>query len=61
LSPRKLRTVLKALRKERGFSQRELAKEGGVTGAYLAQLETGKKTNPSLESSGASRRPSACR
>jgi transcriptional regulator with XRE-family HTH domain len=54
-------TVLKALRKERGFSQRELAKEGGVTGAYLAQLETGKKTNPSLEFSGASRRPSACR
>jgi transcriptional regulator with XRE-family HTH domain len=27
----------------------ELAKKAAVTDAYIAQLETGKKTNPSLE------------
>lgn len=27
----------------------DLAKKADVTDAYIAQLETGKKTNPSLE------------
>ncbi len=49
MSPRKLRTVLRELRQKREWSQAELAAKAGVTDAYVAQLETGKKKNPSLE------------
>jgi transcriptional regulator with XRE-family HTH domain len=31
------------------MTQRELASKAGVTGAYVAQLETGTKKNPSLD------------
>jgi transcriptional regulator with XRE-family HTH domain len=41
--------VLKALREERGWSMAELAKKADVTDAYIAQLETRKKENPSLD------------
>ncbi|HXH81710.1 MAG TPA: helix-turn-helix transcriptional regulator [Candidatus Tectomicrobia bacterium] len=41
--------MLKALRDERGWSQAELAKRADVTPAYIAQLETGARKNPSLE------------
>jgi transcriptional regulator with XRE-family HTH domain len=41
--------VLKALREERGWSMAELAKKADVTDAYIAQLETRKKKNPSLD------------
>ena len=44
----KLRTVLKASRKAKGWSQRELAAKAETTGAYISMLETGKKQNPSL-------------
>jgi transcriptional regulator with XRE-family HTH domain len=46
--PRKLKTVLRTLRRERGWSMAELAEKAGVTDAYIANLETGKKSNPSL-------------
>jgi transcriptional regulator with XRE-family HTH domain len=49
LSPRKLKTVLRALREAKGWSQVQLAARADVTSAYIAQLETGKKQNPSLE------------
>jgi transcriptional regulator with XRE-family HTH domain len=49
MSPRKLKTVLRKLREERGLSQAQLAAKANVTDAYVAQLETGKKTNPSLD------------
>jgi transcriptional regulator with XRE-family HTH domain len=48
VSPRKLKTVLRELRAKRGWSQAKLATEAQVTGAYIAQIETGKKKNPSL-------------
>jgi len=48
VSPRKLKTVLRELRANRGWSQAKLATEAKVTGAYIAQIETGKKKNPSL-------------
>ena len=40
--------VLKRLREARGLSQRALAKRASVTGAYIAMLETGARTQPSL-------------
>lgn len=41
-------TMLKQLRKKKGLTQVELAKKARVTQAYIAKLETGDKTNPSL-------------
>lgn len=41
--------MLRQLREETGLSQRDLAKQTGVVEAYLAQLETGAKKNPSFE------------
>ena len=41
--------MLKALREERGWSQAQLGQKADVTAAYVTQLETGKKKNPSLE------------
>ncbi len=46
---RRLRTVLKTLREARGIKQEDLAKRAGVTQGYIAQLESGLKTNPSLD------------
>lgn len=40
--------VLKSLRQGRGRSMVKLAEEAGVTDAYIAQLEPGKRMNPSL-------------
>jgi len=48
LSPKKLSRMLKELREEKGWSQRDLAYKAKVTGAYIAMLETGKKVNPSV-------------
>lgn len=39
---------LKALRTARGLTQVELAKKMKMKQAYIAQLETGKETNPTL-------------
>lgn len=41
--------VVRTLRRDRGLSQAALAAKAGVTDAYIAQLETGKKKNPSLD------------
>ena len=41
--------MLKELRVKKGWSQAELAKKADVTDAYVAQLETGARDNPSLE------------
>lgn len=40
---------LKKWRKQRNLTQAKLGEAVGVTGAYIQQLELGKKTNPSLE------------
>ena len=40
--------MIKALRDGKGWSQRDLAQRVGVTDAYIAMLETGKRKNPSL-------------
>jgi transcriptional regulator with XRE-family HTH domain len=41
--------VLRKLRKDQGLTMAELAKKAQVTDAYIAQLETGEKKNPSLD------------
>ena len=41
--------MLRELREKRGWSQAKLATVAKVTGAYVAQIETGKKKNPSLD------------
>jgi transcriptional regulator with XRE-family HTH domain len=41
--------VLRKLRKDQGMTMAELAKKAQVTDAYIAQLETGEKKNPSLD------------
>lgn len=46
--PKGLKTVLKALRKQKGMTQMQLAKKAGVTRFYISQLETGLRKNPSL-------------
>jgi XRE family transcriptional regulator, master regulator for biofilm formation len=48
LSPRRLSTVLKRLRQERGLTQEEVAKRAKVTRFYISQLETGLRKSPSL-------------
>ncbi len=41
--------VLQRLRAGKGLTQVELATKAKVTQAYVAKLESGAKTNPSLE------------
>jgi len=41
--------MIKRLRTKLGLSQRELAKRVGVSDAYITQLETRERINPSLE------------
>ena len=45
---RRLGVVLQGLRARRGLSQQALAARVGVSGAYVAMLETGKRRNQSL-------------
>jgi transcriptional regulator with XRE-family HTH domain len=49
MSPKRLGSVLRALRQGKGLSQRALAGRVGVTDAYIALIETGARKNPSLE------------
>lgn len=49
MSLKRLSTMIRRLRKAKGMSQRELAARVGVKGAYIAQLETGARANPSLD------------
>jgi XRE family transcriptional regulator of biofilm formation len=48
MSPKRLSTVLKMLRRERGMTQDEIGRRAKVTKPYLSQLETGVRKNPSL-------------
>jgi len=48
LTPQRLRTVLTRLRTERELTKRDLAKRAKVTEAYVSQLESGVRRNPSL-------------
>jgi transcriptional regulator with XRE-family HTH domain len=41
--------VLKRLREARGLTQQALADKAKVTDAYIAQLETGVRTNPTID------------
>jgi transcriptional regulator with XRE-family HTH domain len=41
--------MIKQRRTELGLSQRELAKRVGVSDAYITQLETRERINPSLD------------
>ena len=43
-----LNEVLKRLREEKGWSQQALADRVGVSDAYIAMIERGKRQNPSL-------------
>jgi transcriptional regulator with XRE-family HTH domain len=49
MSRRELRTVIRRAREQKGMTQRYLAEKAKVTAAYVAQLEMGVKTNPSLD------------
>ncbi len=49
MSRRGLTKMLKALREKREMSQRELAAKAGTTQAYIAELESGARKNPSLD------------
>lgn len=40
---------LKKIRKNRGYSNKELSKLSGVARGYLHELEIGKYNNPSVE------------
>lgn len=40
---------LRKLREAKGMSQTDLAKRAGVTQAYIASLESGARSNPSLD------------
>ena len=41
--------IIKAKRKQRGLSLRELSRESDMSHSYLSQLENGKKDSPSIE------------
>jgi transcriptional regulator with XRE-family HTH domain len=48
LGRKRLSRVLKALREAKGMTQVNLAGKANVTQPYLAELEAGRKRNPSL-------------
>jgi transcriptional regulator with XRE-family HTH domain len=49
LSPKRIATMLKRVRKEKGFSQLELAKRSRVAQGYISELEAGHEKNPGIE------------
>ena len=49
MSPRRLASVIKAQRKVKGMKRIDLARAAKVTPAYITQLETGERKNPSLD------------
>jgi transcriptional regulator with XRE-family HTH domain len=48
MRPRTFATNLKRLRVRSGLTQREVAKKTKVGQPYIAKLETGEQTNPTL-------------
>jgi transcriptional regulator with XRE-family HTH domain len=48
MTPRRLSTVIRQLREQRGLSQLALAKKADVAQGYISSLEAGEKKNPSI-------------
>jgi transcriptional regulator with XRE-family HTH domain len=48
LTPQRLSVMLTRIRTERDLTQRDLARRAKVTEAYVSQLESGSRLNPSL-------------
>jgi predicted transcriptional regulator len=61
VADRRDRTVVRRLRQTRRLTQVELATRAQVSQGYLAALEGGLKTNPSLSTLTKLARPLACR
>jgi transcriptional regulator with XRE-family HTH domain len=49
MAGKRIGTVLKALREAKDMTQVELASKAKISQGYLARLEGGEKTNPSLD------------
>lgn len=49
MSPRRLASMIKARRTDKGLTRSDLARAAKVTPAYITQLETGQRKNPSLD------------
>jgi transcriptional regulator with XRE-family HTH domain len=49
MTVKRLSSVLRDLRQEKGWTQEQLAKRAKVTRSYVAVLEAGHKKNPSLD------------
>jgi transcriptional regulator with XRE-family HTH domain len=47
--PQRLATVLKELRQRAKLTKTELARKAEVTLSYVSLLESGKRTNPSID------------
>ncbi|MEP6960253.1 MAG: helix-turn-helix transcriptional regulator [Nitrospirota bacterium] len=48
MKPRTFAMNVKRLRARGGLTQSEVAKKARISRAYIAQLETGEQTNPTL-------------
>ena len=48
MSSKNFGKALRTLREEKGLSQRALAAKVRLTQAYIAELETGTRTNPTM-------------
>jgi transcriptional regulator with XRE-family HTH domain len=49
LLTKRLSRVIQQMRESKGMTQRDLAARAKVTPGYIAQIEPGKKKNPSLD------------
>ncbi|MBC8580946.1 helix-turn-helix domain-containing protein [Zhenhengia yiwuensis] len=49
IKPLNIPTRIKALRKAKGLTQKELAKQAGVSFSMVSKIESGERNNPSLE------------
>jgi len=49
MTARKLKTVLRALREQKGMTQLQLATKARVAQGYVSALEAGQKKNPGIE------------
>lgn len=48
MSPRRIATVIRELRAAKALTQVQLAKRAKITRGYLADIEAGHRTSPSL-------------
>ena len=49
MTPRRLATAIRQIRERQDMTQEQLGKRAKVTRSYVALIETGRKTNPSLD------------